>query len=205
MAIPGGRSPVPVFRWLAQHLPAEVASRTTVTWVDERHLPFDPDSSWVDFPDQLNLRGAFEHWFEPARVAPAYLPLSAPGTVAEAASTVAARFDDELGGLDVVLLGAGPDGHIASWFPGRSIDVDASVVAVQNSPKPPPERLTLTERVLREVRCAVLVASGADRADMLARAYAGDPTLPLGSYRPEGAWHWVLDPAASAALPPESQ
>ena len=206
LAIPGGRSPRPVFDWLAAHLPAEVAAKTIVTWVDERHVPqIELDASWSALPEASNLRGAWEAWFSRAAHRPRIVPLAHPGELEGARSAVSDRFADALGGLDVVLLGAGPDGHIASLFPDHPAgSATRAVIAVPDSPKPPPERLTLSLPVLQQVDCAVLVASGADRAAMLARAWAGDPALPLGQYQPRGAWHWVVDPAAAAHLPKDA-
>lgn len=190
LAVPGGSSPAPVLRWLADHLdPTDVV----LTWVDERHLPLVGDD-WRAWPADSNRRLAWEHWLSRVDRHPWEIPLDAPGTLEQARATVAARYAAELGGIDVVLLGAGPDGHVASLFPGhRALDERGPVVAVPDSPKPPPERLTLSLPVLEDVRAAVLVSGGADKAPMLARALAGDRSLPLGRYSPRGAWHWVVD------------
>ena len=82
--------------------------------------------------------------------------------------------------FDVVLLGMGPDGHTASLFPGHSaLDVlDASCVAVRESPKPPPERVTFSLPVLRAARFTLLLVTGADKAQALAGVRAGDRSLP---------------------------
>jgi 6-phosphogluconolactonase len=70
--------------------------------------------------------------------------------------------------LDLVLLGIGPDGHVASLFPGAAtLDAGESAVClgVFDSPKPPPERISLSLAVLRAARRCVLLATGASKAD----------------------------------------
>ncbi len=87
--------------------------------------------------------------------------------------------------LDVAVLGIGPDGHVASLFPGASaLDGSASDASVPNasaqepclpvldSPKPPPERITLSLGVLRVARRCVLLATGSSKADALSAAIA---------------------------------
>lgn len=75
----------------------------------------------------------------------------------------------------VCFLGVGPDGHIASLFPDRpEVDVtDAATLPVRNSPKPPPERVTLTRPVLNSSKRVWLVLTGADKASALGLALAG--------------------------------
>jgi 6-phosphogluconolactonase len=80
--------------------------------------------------------------------------------------------------LDVIVLGIGPDGHIASLFPGSpTLDAGAQAIClpIENSPKPPPQRITLSLAVLRAARRCVLLASGPSKADALAAALA-EPT-----------------------------
>ncbi len=81
--------------------------------------------------------------------------------------------------LDVVMLGVGPDAHVASLFPGSpALDVtDRSAVAVADSPKPPPERVSLTYPRLRAARSVWLVASGEGKAGAVAAALAEDGDL----------------------------
>jgi len=77
--------------------------------------------------------------------------------------------------LDVVVLGIGPDGHVASLFPGAAtLDAgeDAVCLGVEDSPKPPPERITLSLAVLRAARECVLLATGASKADAVAAMLA---------------------------------
>jgi 6-phosphogluconolactonase len=202
LALPGGTAPVPVLQWLAEHLSPALVEALVVTWVDERHLPLPPeDRDWRALPEESNLRLAWEHWFSRLPAPPALVPMARSGELHAAAQQHAREFAAKLGGLDVVLLGAGPDGHIASLFPDEpELHATGVCVAVPEAPKPPPERLSLTLSVLEEAELAVLVASGAAKAPMLRRALAGDASLPLGRYRPRGEWVWVLDPPAAADL-----
>jgi 6-phosphogluconolactonase len=76
--------------------------------------------------------------------------------------------DGELPVLDLVVLGIGPDGHVASLFPGSpALDAPEQVLClgVHDSPKPPPERITLSLAVLRAARRCLLLATGASKAD----------------------------------------
>ncbi len=80
--------------------------------------------------------------------------------------------DGDLPVLDVIVLGIGPDGHVASLFPGApALDAGehALCVAVHDSPKPPPERITLSMAVLRAARRCELLATSAAKADAIAR------------------------------------
>ena len=126
------------------------------------------------------------------------------GTLAEARAAFEAVLRGPLaGGVDVVLLGAGPDGHIGSLFPGQpALDEQQRLcAAVADSPKPPPERLTLTLPVLDAARWVILLARGENKAAALRRAWDGDASLPLGRLAPRGHYHWVLDEAAAQSLP----
>jgi 6-phosphogluconolactonase len=100
--------------------------------------------------------------------------------------------------FDLILLGMGPDGHTASLFPGHpeTSSEAAPVIAVRNSPKPPPERITLTLPVLRRARFTLLMATGADKADALAKVRAGDTAVPAARLG-EGLDEIVCDPAAA--------
>jgi 6-phosphogluconolactonase/glucosamine-6-phosphate isomerase/deaminase len=82
--------------------------------------------------------------------------------------------------LDLALNGMGPDGHTASLFPGHpQLHATGIAVCVRDSPKPPPERMTLTLGKLNESRRILLVVTGEGKAAMLARVLAGpDPDVP---------------------------
>lgn len=136
-------------------------------YVDERVVPLDDEES--------NHRLATEHLQAPDAT---WHPI-APELGAEGA---AEAYASELGTttLDVILNGMGPDGHTASLFPGfPQLTADGICVAVHDSPKPPPDRISLTLPKLNESRRIVLLATGASKAPMLARVIAGpDPEVP---------------------------
>lgn len=109
--------------------------------------------------------------------------------------------------LDLILLGLGEDGHIASLFPGTPILRDRqSVMAVTQSPKDPPTRLTMTLGVINRASVVLFLVAGAGKAGIV-RAIL-DPKseeerqLPASLVAPEeGRLIWLLDSAAAAELP----
>ena len=148
-------------------------SRILLTWVDERCVPFaDADS---------NRGAAYRSGALDARDPPGeLLPLFEDGERGdEAMERVEAMLDARFGGaLDVVLLGIGEDGHVASLFPGTAESVNARVAFVRSSPKPPAERMTLTRRMLATARRTILVATGEAKRAAIERVLSGDPALP---------------------------
>lgn len=198
LAVPGGSTPGPVFDWLAANIPADVAKRLTLTLVDERHLPL-PSPFWMDFPPASNTRQVWERWLAvvPEHQKPWFVPFARRGSLEQVRSWIAADLPHA---PDVLLLGVGTDGHIASLFPNHgALEQAGLVLTISDSPKPPPERLTLSLRSLNQAHQAIVVARGADKAAALARCFWGDPALPLGRLRGPKI-HWVLDADAAALI-----
>ncbi|WP_109508577.1 6-phosphogluconolactonase [Nocardioides speluncae] len=106
--------------------------------------------------------------------------------------------------FDIVMLGMGPDGHCASLFPGfPQVHAAGPVVPVTGSPKPPPERLSLTIPALSNTRDIWFLVSGDGKADAAARALARDARVddvPASGPRGLERTVWYLDTAAAAHL-----
>ncbi|HEX7671338.1 MAG TPA: 6-phosphogluconolactonase [Polyangiaceae bacterium] len=122
------------------------------------------------------------------------------------ADVAARRYAEKVGRtpLDLVLLGMGEDGHVASLFP-LAPELDSTDVALPSTaPVPPHERVTLGLGVLNGARAVGLMVTGATKAARLAQVFAEKkaerPTLPAARVQPEtGELHWFLDDAAVRA------
>jgi 6-phosphogluconolactonase len=109
------------------------------------------------------------------------------------------------GQFDVLMLGVGPDGHVASLFPGHpQLDVDDTIaVPVTDSPKPPPERITLTFGALNRSSEVWFVVSGEGKADAVAKALADGTDLhdiPAVGVTGQDSTVWFVDEAAASRL-----
>jgi 6-phosphogluconolactonase len=104
-----------------------------------------------------------------------------------------------------MMLGMGPDGHVASLFPGHpALDVDDRVaVAVRDSPKPPPQRISLSFAALNRSRCVWFLVTGEQKAAAVSRALGGEHVhdTPAAGVRGREETVWFLDEAAAQGLP----
>lgn len=181
-------------------------SRVQLWWGDERWLPFgDPERNDQQARDALidhvALRPEAIHYF-PASDGEFGLDAAAAHYAEELA---AAGDGSPLPHFDITFLGVGPDGHIASLFPNRDgIRVtDSTVVSVRNSPKPPPERLSLTIGAINSSDRVWLVMAGADKASALGLALAGVSMFEVPAAAAEGRKRTVffVDRDAAAEVP----
>ena len=181
-----------------------------IWWGDERFVPTgDPERN------ETGARSALLDHVEvdPARVPAMPGPDGPDGPDPEAAArryaaalASAARPEDHgpVPSFDVLLLGLGPDGHVASLFPEQpAIYDERPVVAVRGSPKPPPVRLTLTLPAINRAREVWFVVAGEEkaRAVHLALAGAGQVQVPAAGVRARVRTLWLLDRAAAAQVP----
>ncbi len=172
-------------------------------WGDERYVPADsPDRNdrQVEL-DLLDLVGA-----DPAHVHAMPAADEQHPDVASAATDYCATVRAHGSPVhDLVLLGLGPDGHVASLFPGfAQLDVvDEVAVPVTDSPKPPPERISLTFPELNRAREVWFVVAGEDKSGAVARALAESGTVAETPARGISCEQtiWWLDEAAAAGLP----
>jgi len=99
--------------------------------------------------------------------------------------------------FDLLLLGMGPDGHVASLFPGEEHSSSAVVVAVEDSPKPPPLRLSLNYNVINEASEVWFIVAGADKAHAVSVAFGDESeTLPVGRIAGKARTVWFVDQTA---------
>jgi 6-phosphogluconolactonase len=112
---------------------------------------------------------------------------------------------DDVPHFDVILLGIGPDGHCVSLFPEHPgvYEQEAAVIAVRNSPKPPPTRVSLTFRALDAANEVWFIASGVGKAQAVAMALGGAGRVQVPSAGPKGRHRtlWLVDRDAASQLP----
>lgn len=113
--------------------------------------------------------------------------------------------DPRLPRFDVLLLGVGPDAHVASLFPEMAgiRTTGETVVAVRDSPKPPSERISLTLEAINTADEVWLTVAGEDKAGAvgLALAGAGPVQVPAAGPRGRSKTRWLIDQAAASQLP----
>jgi 6-phosphogluconolactonase len=165
-------------------------SKVQVWWGDERFV----DKSSAD-RNELQARNAlFDHVAIPAGNLHPF-PASDEGLNLDEARDA---FRQTLRGVafDILLLGIGPDGHIASLFPGKNAEGEL-VVAEHDSPKPPPQRLSLSYEAINSAKEVWFTVAGADKQDAVATAFGDDPTsLPVGRVQGTEKTLWFVDATA---------
>ncbi len=204
LALSGGTTPARTYELLSAEL--ESWREIDVWFADERCVGPDDAESNYKLARETLLDAAGE--LDPARVHRMHGELGPDRGAASYAAALRehAPLDDGLAVLDVIVLGIGPDGHVASLFPGAStLDGPESelCLGVHDSPKPPPERITLSLSVLRAARRCVLLATGAAKADAVS-AMLDEPSkhVPASLLRRSRLSVIVDDPAGPA--PPRS-
>lgn len=180
-------------------------------WGDERFLPDgDPDRNETQARDALI--GALGDALPATNVHAmrALDPAAGIATPEDSAAAYAAElaaFAPEGASVptfDVLMLGMGPDGHVASLFPGHEAVGTTGVptVGVHGSPKPPPLRVSLTFETIRAAREVWVVAAGAEKAPAVASALSDAPVdvTPATGARGTAATLWLVDAAAVAEV-----
>lgn len=186
-------------------------SRLDLWWGDERFLPEgDPERNVTQaraaLLDSVPLDPARVHAM-PASDGP-YGSDADEAAAAYAAELAAAAGPGDHGGVptfDVLMLGVGPDTHVASLFPEFPAvrETERTVVGVHGAPKPPPTRISLTLPAIRAAKEVWLLAAGEDKAKAAAIALsgAGEVQAPAAGARGRSRTLWLLDAAAASELP----
>lgn len=208
IGLTGGTIADAIHREVARRAPDSSVdwSRVAFWWGDERFVPAassdrNAGQARAAFLDQLPLDPANIH----------EVPASDQvASVEEAASAYSATMRSEGAGFfEVLMLGVGPDGHIASLFPGHpGLDAtDEIAIAVHDSPKPPPMRVSLTFEAMDRAKAAWFLVSGAEKAAAVAAAIThpasagGDRReIPARGVVGTDETLWLIDAAAASEL-----
>ena len=201
VALTGGSNGIGLLKALAADSGDIAWDRVEIYWGDERFVPStDPER---------NAGQAFDALLSSVPVDPARIHIMAPsdgefGDDVEAAARDYARLIGPETVFDVHLLGMGGEGHVNSLFPHTAATAEdsAPVVAVTDSPKPPPVRVTLTFPVINRSREVWLLVSGEEKAQAVAEAHRGAARddWPCAGVHGAEATVWFLDRAAASQL-----
>jgi len=201
VCLSGGSTPQRLYKRLAEPMIASCFpwKRMYWFWGDERFVPHDHQDS--------NYRMAFDAFLSrvPVPVENIHAIPTENLTPAQSAAayekTLRRFYGADLMTLnrplfDVVFLGIGEDGHTASLFPGQAAleETRRWAVAVIGAKAEP--RITLTYPALDSSRDVAFLATGGEKRGVVARAQAGDRTLPAARIHPIGRLHWFTDRAA---------
>lgn len=209
LVLSGGKTPEALYHALARRSlrPTVNWQRVHVFWGDERYVPHDDPRSnfalayraWLrDSPiPRTNLHPMPTHYADPKDAARAY------------EAELRAHFSDATPypTFDLVLLGLGDDGHIASLFPGDpALDETERWVVPSRAPVDPHQRLTLTLPVLQKNLLWFLVA-GESKAPIIEQLFAGtpDPALPIVRLGARLIHFWWLSDELYACAVPHSR
>jgi 6-phosphogluconolactonase len=197
LSLSGGHTPRPAYSRLVNLVPLDDWGRVELWLGDERMVPWDdPESNYLLAEQALGVTGAPIH------------VVNTSGTAEEAAAgyseLVRERVPvgpDGVAVFDFHLLGLGEDGHTASLFPDNpGLGEEGPVIAVHDSPKPPPDRVSLSLPVLKGARENVILAVGEGKAEAVAKAMAGPSPHVPASLLTDANLTLILDEAAAANL-----
>jgi 6-phosphogluconolactonase len=182
-------------------------SRVDLWWGDERFVAAD-DPERNEAQARADLLDAVP--LDPARVHPM---AALGGPFGDDVDAAAAAYADELDAaaaarsdgtaFDVLMLGMGPDGHVASLFPGHpGLDDERTALAVRSSPKPPPVRISMSFATLARASQAWFLVTGEGKAAAARQALDGAARIhvPAAGVRGRDRSVWFLDEAAAAGL-----
>lgn len=164
------------------------------------HIPVDPA--------RVHVPGSSDDFGSPEEAAADYARRLSEAAAAEHAADMSDDRPEQPGKLprlDIVLLGVGPDAHVASLFPEQAgiREQDLSVVGVRHSPKPPPQRVSLTLPAINTASEVWMVVAGEDKAGAVGLALAGANPVQVPAAGPRGQVRtlWLIDANAAQRVP----
>jgi len=202
LAISGGNTPIGLFSFLADHhADNPLWPHVSVYWVDERHVPFDhPESNYGNAKVYLDALGIPRDQIYPMGENPDTIMASL--NYNELIQQIARRRLATAPLFDLTLLGLGPDGHMASLFPGTDHTHDTDFCKAAIRPETGQARITLTLGALNRSRLCVFMASGASKAEIIKTILKKGPDtrFPASLIAPPQPPVWYLDQAAASLL-----
>ena len=209
IVLTGGGNGIGLLRYLGTQGQRIDWSKVHLFWGDDRYVPEDDDErndkqAREALLDHIDIPSSHVHTM-PASDGEFGSDLAAAALAYERLLAANAEPGQPVPNFDVHLLGMGPEGHINSLFPDTPAVRETSrmVVAVEDSPKPPPQRITLTLPAVRRSREVWLMVSGAAKADAAAAAIGGAEPVSIPAAGAVGleTTLWLLDAEAAAKLP----
>ncbi len=209
IVLTGGGNGIGLLKYLATQAQRIDWARVHLFWGDERYVPEDDDErndkqARAALLDHIDIPSAQVHTM-PASDGEFGTDLTAAALAYEQLLAANAESGQPAPSFDVHLLGMGPEGHINSLFPDTAavLETNRMVVAVDDSPKPPPQRITLTLPAIQRSREVWLMVSGADKAEAVAAAIGGAAPVSIPAAGAIGleTTLWLLDEAAATKLP----
>lgn len=195
VALTGGTIGIKTLTELAPLLVGKDLSKLHFWWGDDR---FVEDSSRERNYVQASEVLLSKITMPPENIHP--MPSKSHTSLADAASLFAVHYEAVLPKFDVVLLGMGADGHVASLFPDSNpVEHGKFVVSEANSPKPPEQRISLSFQALSDAREVWFLVSGSDKAAAVREALSG-VRLPASRVSGQELTRWYLDEAAAKEL-----
>lgn len=175
------------------------ATRLHFWWGDERFVP-------ATDPARNSLQ-ALERLARTVPIHSAHIHMMAAQDGRKDSHESASVYENELGDtrFDITLMGLGTDGHCAAIFQDHPSfePTNRLAIGVEDSPKPPSDRITLTFNALNRSQYVWFLVSGQHKAEALAAVLDGDKTLPAAHVRGRRGTIWFVDEPAASALPPQ--
>jgi 6-phosphogluconolactonase len=208
IVLTGGGNGIALLQHLGTHGQQIDWSKVHLFWGDDRYVPEDDDErnykqARAALLDHIDIPSSNVHAM-PASDGEFGADLAAAALAYEQVLAANAEPGYPTPNFDVHLLGMGPEGHINSLFPDTPAvrETTRMVVSVEDSPKPPPQRITLTLPAIRRSREVWLMVSGAAKAEAAAAAIGGaDPvSVPAAGAVGLETTLWLLDKEAAAQL-----
>lgn len=179
-------------------------SRWKIFFCDERYVALDdPDSNYKAINDGLIKK-------HPGVIESNVFTLNKTGNISMDAEDYESKMhcvfpDQEFPKIDLIVLGMGPDGHICSLFPNHALlnEEKKWIGFLEDSPKPPQQRITFTLNVVNNGRNVIFITTGEGKAENIKKAIMEAPSgeVPASLVKPkDGTLHWFMDKGASSLL-----